>query len=346
MLNKILMTGLFSSIAAFSVLPTRKLPPLPQPIAGQFVGSIDNTIVVAGGSYWKAPDRPSETGATKVWEASVLALTPGEHNWRVIARLPQPLAYGGSVSLKNKVVFAGGQNESAFSGQVWALEQHKGHYVLKQWPPLPTPLENFSMAAAGNLIYIFGGQRSSDSIANAELWSLAVDSDGNPIGQWMERPPLPGKSRILASAAGYSGELYIASGATLVKSPDGSLVRHYLQDAWSYSPATGWRQLPDLPRPAAAAPAVCDSAGLLVLGGDDRRVAGGRSGSIPQYPGFSRTVLRYDVAGKQWLTAGELPLGLVTTGAAVLTNGNVVIPGGEDRPGSRSGEVFQFRISQ
>lgn len=345
MLGKTLMASLSTLMATLSVLPLQKLPPLPQPIAGQYVGRFDNTIVVAGGSYWKTPGQAAKTGPTKFWESSILALAPGEHNWRVIGHFPHPLAYGGSVSLKNKVVFAGGQDGTIISRQVWALEQHNDRYELMQWPLLPIPLADFSMAAAGDHIYIFGGQSSSNSLASAQLWSLALDSGGNPIGHWVQEPRLPASGRILAAAAGCNDEFYIASGATLEKSADGFLVRHYLHDAWSYSPAKGWRQLPDIPRPAAAAPAICDSAGFFVIGGDDRRTAGGHPGSIPQYPGFSRTVLRFDFGTKQWLTAGELPLGLVTTGAAVLANGNVVIPGGENRPGSRSSDVLQFRVS-
>lgn len=331
-------------VTCSGMIPTQKLAPLPQPIAGQFVGVIENTVIVAGGSYWKVPNWPTKAGPTKIWETSVLGLQPGERDWRVIARLPQPLAYGGSVSLMTEVVLAGGQSGPIFSRDVRALVRRNADYELTQWPPLPTPLANFSMGAVDGRIYIFGGQTSPNALASAHLWSLAVDSAGMPTGQWVEGPSLPAKGRILAAAAGCGDTLYIVSGATLLNSTDGSVVRNYLTDVWSYSPPKGWQRLPDVPRPAAAAPAVCDSAGLLIMGGDDRHVAGGRPTADRQFPGFSRTVLRFDLFKKTWSTAGELPVGLVTTGAALLRDGSVVIPGGEDRPGSRSADVLHFGL--
>lgn len=58
-------------------------------------------------------------------------------------------------------------------------------------------------------------------------------------------------------------------------------------------------------------------------------------------PAQCRIVLSWRVA---WQAGDELPEALVTTGAAVF-RGGIVIPGGEDRPGSRPAAVWKLEFS-
>lgn len=321
-----------------------ELPSLPHPTAGQFVGAFRNTLVVAGGSWWTAPP---DRGGKKIFDDRIQALELGDTHWREIAHLPRPLAYGGAASLHHTLVFAGGQDAAASSQSVWALESRNQGYQLTPWPDLPAPAANFSMAKAGNHIYIFGGQESKDSLASAHLWSLTLDANEHPVSGWRNETPLPGPGRILAAASGCGNTLYIVGGATLVESKNGTPGRHYLREAWSFIPPRGWMRLPDPPAASVAAPAVCDDNGdVLLIGGDDGHMAGIalRPGEI--HPGFSRTIERYSPASKTWAAVGQLPLGLVTTGAALWKDGRIAIPGGEDRPGSRSRRVLELSFDK
>jgi N-acetylneuraminate epimerase len=58
-----------------------------------------------------------------------------------------------------------------------------------------------------------------------------------------------------------------------------------------------------------------------------------------QHPGFSLKILRFDAHGSRWSPLSQLPLSLVTTGAANW-GGRFVIPGGENKPGHRSNRVI------
>lgn len=98
---------------------------------------------------------------------------------------------------------------------------------------------NFSIAATGDRVYIFGGQNAKNSLASAELWSLTVDTQGKPESIWHNEASLPGAGRILAAGAGCTDKLYIVGGATLVWSENGVPNRHYLREAWSFPPASG-----------------------------------------------------------------------------------------------------------
>jgi hypothetical protein len=127
--------------------------------------------------------------------------------------------------------------------------------------------------------------------------------------------------------------------------PDGNPVREWLRDAFRYTPGERrgrWERLADLPRPAVAAPSPVPAIGgrLLVLGGDD----GSQAGSPPDtHRGFPRDLLAYDPRMDRWEQAGALPFSLVTT-ATVEWNGLLMIPGGEQRPGVRSTEVWRTRL--
>lgn len=274
-------------------------------------------------------------------------LQPGAHNWKTVGRLPLPLAYGGAASIRNQVVLAGGEDGQRFSRRVFALKKTAGGIQLVEWPSLPVPLAYFAMTATEDHIYIIGGQTDPGALANADLWSLAVDAEGNPVGEWRKETSLPGSGRILAAAGGCGDRLYVASGASLVKLKDGTTGRHYLHDFWSYDPVRYWVRLADLPRTAVAAPTACSTAtGLLIIGGDNRLNTGANWNPAQKPPVFSRSVLRYNFDSNKWSFAGDVPHTLVTTGAAVLSNGDVVVPGGEDHPGSRSAVVLRLHISQ
>jgi hypothetical protein len=114
-----------------------------------------------------------------------------------------------------------------------------------------------------------------------------------------------------------------------------------LNDAWRFRPEQGWEPLPALPAPVAAASAVCGRDGKpLLLSGDDGSMAGQAPVLGARHPGFRSEMLAWD--GGAWRTAGRMPAALVTTGA-VRWGGGVVVPGGEDKPGSRSAQVLWIK---
>ena len=58
-----------------------------------------------------------------------------------------------------------------------------------------------------------------------------------------------------------------------------------------------------------------------------------------KHPGFPRSILVFDVKTQTWSELGEVPFSLVTTNA-VRWRDQIVIPGGEARPGVRSPQVW------
>lgn len=328
-----------ATLTSMAAIMTRELPSLPQAIAGQFVGTAGKTLIVAGGTYWTAP--PAE-GGRKIWVDRILALQAGETKWRDVGRLPAGLAYGGAVSLPDSMILIGGQTSSSAVRSVSRLRITSGRAEIESLPELPVPATNLAAAIAGGRIRVAGGQDSIDaSEASKAFWSWKPGES-----KWRIETPWPGPPRILAAAAGCGEDFYLISGATLVRTESGTAQRRYLTDAFRYCPSEGWRKLPSAPRPVVAAPCACpDSDAPVIIGGDDGSMAGVKMQPGRQHPGFSRALLTLDSGAGRWIEAGVAPRGLVTTGAAIW-EGEVVVAGGEDRPGNRSAACYSIRFQQ
>ena len=319
-----------------------RLAPLPRPLAGQFVGTVSGSVVVAGGTWWTAP--PAE-GGRKVWTDRIYVLDPSAPQWRDAGTLPVQLAYGASISSDDALILAGGQTSAGVSPFVLRLRlDHEGRAETSLLPALPAPAANISGAVVNGRIYLAGGQETADAgEAAGHFWSLEARSSGHTAGWRVERT-WPGPGRILAAVAGCGDSLYLMGGASLRRQADGSVIRQYLRDAFRFHPREGWKRIADLPLPSVAAPAVCWSGVPLLLGGDDGSLAGVKLAEGVRHPGFNPTVLAHDSRTNRWQSGDRLPEALVTTGAAVVPGG-VVIPGGEDRPGSRSAAVWKLEFS-
>lgn len=315
-----------------------RLPDLPTGISGQFAGTSNGALLVAGGTYFPIS---LFAGGRKMWVDTVQFLRPGGEAWTVAGRLPQPgpTAYGVSVSHGGGLVMAGGCDAERHYAAVRRLRWRGGKLEVQRLPELPEPAAYLSGARIGDTLYAAGGQEDPASpLALRRFRSLDLK---RPETGWRELEAWPGPARILPVVAAVGKDFYLASGAELYPGPDGKPARRYLRDAYRYRPGEGWQRIADLPRPVVAAPHAGEGKRLLVFGGDDGVNAGRVQELKERHPGFSREILAYDPDTDRWTAAGAYPAGLVTT-QAVRWQGRIVIPGGEDRPGHRVPDVLRF----
>lgn len=314
------------------------LPALPdaEGFAGSFAGVSQGALLVAGGTNF--PDKMPWDGGTKVWYDTVYALDKPEGAWRKAGKLPKPNGYGVSVTTADGLVCAGGGNATEHFWEVFLLSLGKdGQVKTTPLPALPKPCAFMSGVEFNGILYLAGGiETPTATQAFNTLWALDLKS---PTRGWSALPSCPGKGRILATMAAHDGKIYLMSGAALKAGADGKPEREWLNDAWSYEPARGWKQIASLPRVAVAAPSPAPviQDHLLILGGDD----GANVNFEPKerHPGFPREILTYHPSSNTWGGIGDLPFSLVTS-PAVIWEGYVVVPGGEARPGKRSPEVW------
>ncbi|WP_395740422.1 galactose oxidase [Prosthecobacter sp.] len=307
------------------------LPAIPDErgFAGSFAGVVDGSLMVAGGTHFI--DKMPWEGGTKLWYDTLYVLEKPHGAWRVAGKLPKPNGYGVSITTpKGWIILGGGNATEHFREVFWVSKD-------ASLPPLPKACAFMCGCESDGVIYIAGGiETPTATSAMNTFWSLDLKQPG---AQWQELLPCPGKPRILGCMAAVDGVVHLFSGAALHADKDGKPEREWLNDAWAYAAATGWKKLPDMPRVAVAAPNPAPVVGskIYVIGGDD----GANVNFMPKekHPGFPRSVLALDVKTQTWSQAGEVPFSLVTTNA-VPWNGQVVIPGGEARPGVRSPQVW------
>ena len=322
-------------------LAWKELPALPdrEGFAGSYAGVSGNILLVAGGANF--PDKRPWEGGTKIWYDRVFALAPDATVWREAGRLPSAGGYGVSVNTPEGCVLIGGGDADRNFEEVWLARWDGKTATFTAWPRLPKPLAMAAGALVGRMICVAGGlDRPAAMTAQNACFALDLDrlSDG-----WRALPPWPGPERFLATAGAHDGAFFLFSGARLVADGPGKTAREWLRDAYRYTPAAGWKRIADLPRVAVAAPSPAPSVDgrLLVIGGDD----GSQVGLAPTaHRGFPRDTLAYRPADDTWSRAGDVPFSLVTTTLTVW-RGQVVVPGGEARPGVRSPRVWSAPVA-
>jgi N-acetylneuraminate epimerase len=327
-----------------SSLGWRQLPSLPDPIglAGPFAGTSGGALIVAGGANF--PDKMPWEGGRKVWYDAVYVLDRTNGAWRGGFKLPRPLGYGVSVTIRDGVVCIGGSDEKQHVRDVFLLSWRQGELKCKALPPLPSPLANSCGAVVGQTIYVAGGTDTPDATkAMKNFWALDIGKSG---AAWRELEPWPGPARMLSMAASVGGSFYVVGGTSLTSGANGKPVRTYLKDAYRFTPGKGWQRVADMPNPAVAAPTpapVANDHSFLVSGGDDGSLANFEPKS--KHPGFPKRVLSYDSKRDRWSLVGETPAPRATLPTAVW-DGLCVIPSGEARPGVRSPEVWAVGIRE
>ncbi|MEX0642875.1 MAG: sodium/solute symporter [Pirellulales bacterium] len=327
-----------SQVDGGSFLEWSKLPLLPDRIgfAGMAAGVTDEALVVAGGANFL--DAPPWEGGQKTWHDRVFLLRDPHASWHLLdSRLPRPTAYSVSLTTPKGIAVVGGSGSDRHFADCFFLLWKNGNLTTSPLPRLPRPCAQSCGAILGNTVYIAGGIEHPDATAGMNnFWSLDLM---NLSAGWQELSPWPGPSRILAVAGVQEGSFFLFGGAALSADAEGKPVREPLRDAYRFTPANGWKRIADMPRPATAAPNPAPALGqshLLILGGDDGRQAGVPG---PEHAGFPRDVLAYHTITNTWAARGELPFSLVTT-PAVRWKDQIIVPGGEARPGIRSTEIW------
>jgi N-acetylneuraminate epimerase len=321
-----------------------KLPPVPNPagLASPYAGVSEGALLVAGGANF--PDAPPWAGGRKRWYDVVYVLPDPQGHWREVGKLVRPMGYGVSATAPGGVVCAGGSDFTRHYRDVFLLRLAGGSLETKPLPALPRPMANGCGAMLDSVLYVAGGIEEPNSTnALRTFWSLDLAA---LAPAWRELEPWPGPGRMLAVAAVQAGAFYLFSGTSLSGDAEGKPVRRYLTDAFRYRPGSGWKQLSDIPRPAAAAPSpapVLETSHVLILSGDD----GTKLGFQPpdKHPGFAKDVLAYHPASNTWTNAGGVPVTQVTV-PTVAWRGRHVIPNGEIRPGVRTAEVWSLSLSR
>jgi dienelactone hydrolase len=337
--------------------------PDPEGFGGGYVGVSHGALLFAGGANF--PDKPVWEGGGKRYYDSIFLLDRPDGTWRRLrARLPRPMAYGGSVTHGNRLIIIGGEDSERAYADVFALELDGDDVKQTQLASLPRPCTYPSVARAGVRVFVAGGVDASPWGADATnyraFWSLRLSKTD---ATWLEHRPWPGPERFEAVAAGVGDSFFLFSGMrkvrnSLVDSAAGSTT-NLLRDAYRYT-VTGaagdghWHRIASPPRGAAGAaspaPSI-DGAGFLLIGGwDAEAVRLGNRGTalLAEHPGVNRSCFAYDITTDTWSAVAPFPdveMGRVTI-PTTLWGRRWILASGERRPGVRSPRVFGIEFDE
>jgi SSS family solute:Na+ symporter len=229
------------------------LAPLPNELGlgGPFVGVVgeDGPLFVGGGANFPAGS-PQEGGA-KRWHGATYLFENG--SWRKGPDLPEPRAYGATISWNGGLLLVGGCNDSGATSEVLFLESKNSGWTFSKMPSLPRPTSFLAAALSKNRLWLLpGGTDSGGQVGlNSSFWSLDLLQE-RP--EWQKHPAFPGlprcKAAMVSHILGDGREAIFIFGG---ENPEKGI----LGDAWRFIPASEtWRKTTDLPRPVAAAAAI------------------------------------------------------------------------------------------
>lgn len=169
-------------------------------VSACFAGVVDDEVIIAGGCNFPEPGKKryySGIYAARVTDSGPL-------RWRLVGRLPEPAAYGGTVQVGDTLLLIGGNNADHSLSRVVALVRSVGEgtqrsadnhsqasvFTLHSMPSLPCTADNLGATVCEGVVYVFGGNQ--DGKASSNLFALDLS---HPNG-WQRLPSAPGAPRV------------------------------------------------------------------------------------------------------------------------------------------------------
>ena len=315
---------------------------------------INGYLYIAGGCNF--PDKPvAEGGKKRFYKAIYAAKLNAESDrleWKTVGRMPQPAAYGVSVTYENSLIVVGGNNETGGLTTAIRLRPTATGMQQEALPSLPHALDNMAGAVVGHILYVVGG--NCEGVATQKVWSLDLKNTAKE--GWKEKPSIPGIARVQPIAAALGGDLLGVWGGFAPKTD--SKAAQLAMNGASYNAGCGtWTALP-VPTDAlgeevftgGATAIATPQKGVVVVGGVNKDVFLAAINKLPEgyllhepeWYRFNNRVLCY--RDGTWTQLLQHPSVARAGCALAYWDGWVYVVGGELKPGIRTPEIVRFRV--
>ena len=323
-------------------------------VSACYCGVINGYLYIAGGCNF--PDKPvAEGGKKRFYKAIYAAKLNAEGNrleWKTVGQMPQPAAYGVSVTYENSLIFVGGNNETGGLTTAIRLRPTATGMQQEALPSLPHALDNMAGAVVGHILYVVGG--NCEGVATQKVWSLDLKNTAKE--GWKEEPSIPGIARVQPIAAALAGDLLGVWGGFAPKTD--SKAAQLAMNGASYNAGCGtWTALP-VPTDAlgeevftgGATAITTPQKGVVVVGGVNKDVFLAAINKLPEgyllhepeWYRFNSRVLCY--RDGTWTQLLQHPSVARAGCALAYWDGWVYVVGGELKPGIRTPEIVRFRV--
>jgi solute:Na+ symporter, SSS family len=225
-----------------SILDFQDLPDLPVSIAGEAIGTVENSILLVAGSI--------DTEATK----TVYQFQDATNSWSSIGEWQSPVTGAGFSSDGSQLILAGGRTAAAASDLVTRFTLQAGQVQISELPPLPQPMHGPATLIEKGFLYVAGSGESGNLFARLSLTATNAS--------WETLPAFPGSPRegavLLRS---FNNQIYLVGGYH-----EGAPVLQTLE----YSLKFGWLEKKPIPSWIASPSAIAfGESHLLVFGATD-----------------------------------------------------------------------------
>lgn len=323
-------------------------------VSACYCGVINGYLYIAGGCNF--PDKPvAEGGKKRFYKAIYAAKLNAEGDrleWKTVGQMPQPAAYGVSVTYENSLILVGGNNETGGLTTAIRLRPTATGMQQEALPSLPHALDNMAGAVVGHILYVVGG--NCEGVATQKVWSLDLKNTAKE--GWKEEPSIPGIARVQPIAAALAGGLLGVWGGFAPKTD--SKAAQLAMNGASYNAGCGtWTALP-VPTDAlgeevftgGATAIATPKKGVVVVGGVNKDVFLAAINKLPEgyllhepeWYRFNNRVLCYRDGA--WTQLLQHPSVARAGCALAYWDGWVYVVGGELKPGIRTPEIVRFRV--
>ena len=339
-------------------------------LAGPVAGVYQDHLLIAGGTNFE--DAMPWQGGTKLYHNDCYILTKKAENqleWSQPEwKLPSPIAYSACISTGMGILSIGGESADGPVPRVFMLSVEGNNIRSVDLPDLPVALSSSCAAINGSRVYLAGGFGRG----GATNHFLSLDLSAEEL-TWQTLPELPVPLSHAVAACQFDGKevcIYVLGGRNKT-----GITSNFLSDIWKYIPSEQkWLKAGTLK--VGDEPAFGLSAGtglafgehaILLFGGDQGTIFNQterlidavlkaatpeerdvflkkKENNLTNHPGFSGDIYRFNTLTGKLSRLGQLPGMTQVTTNAFWWDQQIIIPGGEVRPGVRSAKITRGTI--
>lgn len=320
-------------------------------VSACYAASTDNELLIAGGCNF--PGTPAAEGGKKVYYNGIYkTFTDTVFSWEKAGELPEPSAYGVSVSHNGQWYIIGGMNSEGSLKSVYSIEIATGE--LKRLPSLPYAIDNAAGTIYNNTLYIIGG--NDDGKASTRCFALDIETSAS----WYEIPSIPGLPRVQPVCAAADGHIYVWGGFS-PKTEDHNAIVHC--DGLRYDIANfQWEHIGNIMAGeetitlSGGVAINIDETNIIACGGVDKDIfLDAISGQYElvdkkdymykpaEWYKFNNRLMLYNTKNRCWNVIGT-DSNFSRAGAQLVKQGKILYQiGGELKPGIRTPEIYRIK---
>ncbi len=156
-------------------------------VSASYAALVNGKLIVAGGANF--PDKLGFEGGVKAYYDEILMYNEEQNRWNVIGKLPEPAAYGVSVSLSDGALWIGG-NTATKSLSTCSKVTYDDVFECTPFPSLPVTLDNFAGCSIDDKVFVGGG--NANGKPSNKIFYLNAKNDTT----WAALPDFPGIPRV------------------------------------------------------------------------------------------------------------------------------------------------------